>query len=207
MATECTQRTFAFQPLGRREVRARFDGGKITSDAGGLLLRETERATGIIRQLAGCFTDHRDPDLIEHTVYELLAQRIYALCLGYEDLNDHDQLRHDPLLAILVGKNDPLCAKLRPSHIDASAGALTELKRIVAVIRAKWPGVSILIRGDSGFCRESIMAWCEEEEGVDYLLGIVRTKRLLAAIGEELAQAKVQFAGTGQPARLFKDFT
>ena len=108
MATECNQAAFAFQPLGRREVRARFDGGRITSDAGALLLRETERATGIIRQLAACFTDHRDPDLIEHTVYELLAQRIYALCLGYEDLNDHDQLRHDPLLAILVGKNDPL---------------------------------------------------------------------------------------------------
>jgi len=108
MTTECNQESFAFHPLNSREVVARFDGGRITSDAGALLLREAERATGIIRQFAACFTDHRDPDLIEHSVYELIAQRVYALCLGYEDLNDHDTLRHDPLLAVLVGKDDPL---------------------------------------------------------------------------------------------------
>ena len=88
--TECNQTTFAFHPLGSRAVVARFDGGTITSDAGGLLLREVERRTGILRQFAGCFTDHRDPDLIEHTAAELVAQRVYALALGYEDLNDHD---------------------------------------------------------------------------------------------------------------------
>ena len=263
MQTECTQQSFPFQPLGQREVMARFDGGKITSDAGALLLRETERATAIIGQFAACFTDHRDPDLIEHTVEELVAQRTYALCLGYEDLNDHDALRHDPLLAVLGGKEDPLgedrarqrdkgkalagkstlnrleltpvrangksrykkitlhrqavqelfvkvflqspsepperlvldldatddplhgheagrffhgyygnycylplyifcaddllCAKLRPSHIDASAGALKEVQRLVAAIREKWPHVEIAVRGDSGFCRERIM--------------------------------------------------
>ena len=108
METECTRESFPFQDLGEREVVARFDGGKITSDAGALLLRETERATDIIGQFAACFTDHRHPDLIEHTVEELIAQRVYALCLGYEDLNDHDALRHDPLLAVLVGKEDPL---------------------------------------------------------------------------------------------------
>jgi hypothetical protein len=107
MMTECNARELDFQALGSREVTARFDGGAITSDAGGLLLREVEAKTGIIRRLAACFTDHRDPELVEHPVYELLAQRIFALALGYEDLNDHDTLRHDPLLAVLVGKTDP----------------------------------------------------------------------------------------------------
>ena len=93
--------------LGSREVLADFDGGDISSDGGALLLRETERLTGIIRQFAACFTDHRNPDLIEHTVEELIAQRVYALALGYEDLNDHDDLRRDPLLATVVGKARP----------------------------------------------------------------------------------------------------
>jgi hypothetical protein len=107
MQTECNTGRFAFQPLGGREVVGAFDGGRITSDAGGLLLREVEQRTGIIRQFAACFVDHRDPELIEHTVEELVAQRVYALALGYEDLNDHDRLRLDPLLATLVGKEDP----------------------------------------------------------------------------------------------------
>ena len=107
MKTQCTQKSFAFHALGNRDVVARFDGGRITSDAGGLLLREVERKLGILRQLAACFDDHRDPDLIEHSVLELISQRVYALALGYEDLNDHDELRHDPLLAVLVGKADP----------------------------------------------------------------------------------------------------
>ena len=107
MSTECNVREFDFQGLGSRAVTARFDGGAITSDAGGLLLREVEAKTGILRRFAACFTDYRDPDLVEHTVYELIAQRVFALALGYEDLNDHDALRHDPLLAVLVGKLDP----------------------------------------------------------------------------------------------------
>jgi len=311
METQCTQQTFPFQSLGGRAVVARFDGGKITSDAGALLLRETERATSIIAQLAACFTDHRDPDLIEHTVEELIAQRVYALCLGYEDLNDHDALRHDPLLAVLVGKKDPLgedrvrerdrgkalagkstlnrleltpvrasaqsrykkitanrravqdlfvqvflqshlvpparivldldatddplhghqsgrffhgyyeeycylplyifcgddllCAKLRPSNIDGSAGALKEVQRIVAALRAQWPQVPIMIRGDSGFCREAIMAWCEGN-GVDFVLGLAQNPRLNREIAGELAQAKGEWERTGQPARVFKDF-
>lgn len=107
MTTECNVREFDFQGLGSRRVTARFDGGAITSDAGGLLLREVEAKTGILRWFAACFVDHRDPELVEHTVYELLAQRVFALALGYEDLNDHDALRHDRLLAVLVGKADP----------------------------------------------------------------------------------------------------
>ena len=107
MRTECNQESLQFHPLGGREVGGRFDGGAISSDAGGLLLREVEKRTGIIAQFAACFRDHRDRERIEHTVEELVAQRVYALALGYEDLNDHDQLRRDPLLAVLAEKRDP----------------------------------------------------------------------------------------------------
>ena len=107
MTTECTQSVFGFHPQKRREIRAQFDGGAITSDGGGLLLREVEQRIGILRQFAACFTDYRNPDLIEHTVKELVAQRVYGLALGYEDLNDHEELRNDPLLAVLVEKGDP----------------------------------------------------------------------------------------------------
>jgi hypothetical protein len=312
MQTECIQQTFEFQALGRREVVARFDGGPITSDAGGLLLREVEQHTGIIRRLSECFTDHRDEELIEHSVEELLRQRIFALALGYEDLNDHDQLRYDPLLATLVGKQDPtgsdrlrkrdqgkalagrntlnrleltprganadsrykkivasagqiesvfvdvflqlhrtppkrivldldatddpvhgnqwgkffngyyksycflplyifcgehlLAAKLRPADVDAAAGSVKQLARIVEQIRRKWPDVQIVIRADSGFCRERIMAWCEAND-VDYILGLAKNKRLGRALGKELYEAKQQFEATGQAARVFKDFT
>ena len=312
MQTECTDQTFQFQALGRREVVARFDGGPITSDAGGLLLREVERHTGIIRQLARCFTDHRDEELTEHSVEELLRQRIFGLALGYEDLNDHDQLRHDPLLATLVGKQDPtggdrvrkrdqgkalagrntlnrleltprgadaksrykkivadqgqieslfvdiflqlhpkppqrivldldatddplhgdqlgkffhgyyksycylplyifcgdhlLSAKLRPADIDGAAGSVKELARIVKHIRREWPEVQIVIRADSGFCRENIMAWCEAN-GVDYILGLAKNKRLQRILADELKEAKQQFESTGEAARVFKDFS
>jgi hypothetical protein len=312
MVTECNQQSFGFHGLGRRDVVARFDGGHITSDAGGLLLRETERITGIIGQFAACFTDHRHPDRIEHTVDELIAQRIYALALGYEDLNDHDDLRYDPLLAILAGKKDPLgrqrrrrmdrgkalagkstlnrleltpvranansrykkitvdrfavqrfftevflqsyerppwrivldldatddtlhgdqagrffhgyymnycylplyifcgehllCARLRPSNIDASAGSVKELQRIVGQIRDRWPTVQIVIRADSGFCREEIMAWGEAND-VGFVLGLAKNDRLVGEIATELEQAKQEFEATNQSARVFKDFT
>ncbi len=311
MFAQCNRESFGFHALGRRDVVARFDGGRISSDAGGLLLRETERITGVIHQFASCFTDHRDPELIEHTVGELVAQRVYALALGYEDLNDHDDLRHDPLLAVLVGKKDPLgqtrgrardrgkalagkstlnrleltpvranaksrykkitlnrpavqclftdvfiqshqrppqrivldldatddvlhgqqsgrffhgyyksfcylplyifcgehllCARLRPSNIDASAGSVKELQRIVGQLRKHWPTVQIVIRADSGFCRERIMAWCEAHD-VDFVLGLAKNKRLNQEIESELAQAKRQYEETQQAARVFKDF-
>ena len=107
MVTECNTRSFDFQPLAGRQVTALFDGGAITSDAGALLLREVEQGSGILRRFAECFDDFRDPDSIEFSVEQLLKQRLFALCLGYEDLNDHDQLRHDPLLAVLAGRADP----------------------------------------------------------------------------------------------------
>ena len=312
MPTECTQKSFPFHPHSQREVVARFDGGAITSDGGGLLLREVEKKTRIIDQFARCFTDHRDATLIEHTVEELVGQRIYALALGYEDLNDHDDLRRDPLLATLVGKadltgehrvrerdagkplagkstlnrlelttadagpaerykkivvdgeavdqlivdlfiqahkqppkrivldldatDDPLhgkqegrffhgyygnycylplyifcgefllCARLRRSDIDASAGSVDELERIVGQIRQAWPDVEIVIRADSGFAREEIMAWCEASS-VHYVLGLAKNSRLNKALSRQLREAKRQHAQTGLPARVFRDFT
>ncbi len=311
MTTECNRLSFAFHPLGRRDVVARFDGGRITSDAGGLLLREVERETGILRRFAACFTDHRDPDLIEHSVEDLVAQRVYGLALGYEDLNDHDALRSDPLLAVLVGKADPLgqdrsrkrdkgkplagkstlnrleltpvranrksrykkitltrdavsalfvesfldahpapparivldldatddllhgeqsgrffhgdyknycylplyifcgrhllCARLRPSNIDASTGSVKELSRIVSAVRQQWPDVQIVIRGDSDFCREHIMAWCEQND-VGFVLGLAKNSRLKEELADALQQAKTQFEQTGQASRVFHDF-
>lgn len=310
MITECNAAYLDFPMLGRREVLADFDGGDISSDGGVLLLRETERLTGIIRQFAACFDDHRDPDRIEHTVEELVSQRVYGLALGYEDLNDHDDLRRDPLLATVVGKVDPsgktrrrqrdrgkalagkstlnrleltpvaadkaarykkvvccthdveslfitlflqahsrpperivldldatddpihghqlgrffhgyykgycflplyifcgdhlLLARLRPSDIDAAAGSVKHLKRIVAQIREAWPEVKIAIRADSGFCRDEIMSWCEAN-GVGYVLGLAKNTRLQAMIAAEQEQARVEFDLTKQPARSFAD--
>ena len=111
MQTECSGQALEFQGVGRRKVVARFDGGDITSDGGALLLREVEAQTRIVEQFADCFVDHRDQDLIEHTVGELAAQRVFGLALGYEDLNDHDDLPLDPLFAVAVGKTDPKGAK------------------------------------------------------------------------------------------------
>jgi len=301
MSTECSQFVFGFHPLKHREIRAQFDGGAITTEGGGLLLREVEKRSGIVRQFAACFRDYRNPDLIEHTVEELVAQRVYGLALGYEDLNDHEELRKDPLLAVLVEKSDPVgevlagkstlnrleltpvtanakarykkivadhgavdrlfvdvflaahpqapqqivldldatddplhgnqegcffhgyyghycylplyifCgeflfgARLRPSNIDASAGSVEELQRIVKQIRAVWPEVRILVRADSGFCREELMAWCEAE-GVDYVLGLAKNERLRAAIKKELKKAERQYRETKRAARIFKEF-
>ena len=301
MTTECNQFGFEFHRLKQRQIRAQFDGGAISSDGGGLLLREVERRSGIVRQFAACFTDYRQAERIEHTVPELVAQRVYGLALGYEDLNDHDQLRKDPLLAVLVEKSEPsqealagkstlnrleltpatasaqerykkivldhgavdrllvdlflqahpqapeqiildldatddplygkqegrffhgyyghycylplyifcgeflLCARLRPSNLDAAAGSVAELQRIVQQIRSAWPQVRIIVRGDSGFCREELMAWCEAE-GVDYLLGLAKNDRLKAAIQEPMEQAEALYRQSGRAARVFHEF-
>ena len=111
MTTQCTAEQLQFHALGRREVIGRFDGGRITTDGGGLLLRETDRRIGLLDRLAGCFTDHRNAQSVEHDVYSLVAQRVYGVALGYEDLNDHDVLRDDSTLAVLVGKRDVLGTK------------------------------------------------------------------------------------------------
>ncbi len=288
-----------FQPLGRREVLAGFDGGAISSDGGVLLLREVEARTGILAGFAACFRDLRDPLRVEHSVPELVAQRVFGLALGYEDLVDHDELRRDPLLAVAVGRpdaerplagkstlnrleltgadatpdsryakividqaavdrllvatflaahatpperivldldatDDPLhghqegrffhgyydgycylplyifcgehllCARLRTSDKDGAAGSVDELTRIVAQIRAAWPAVAITVRADSGFCRDDLMAWCEDNR-VDYVLGIARNPRLEEQVQDALALADAQRALTGKPARVFKE--
>ena len=301
--TECTERSFDFQPLERREIIARFDAPAITSDAGGLLLRELESKFGIVEAFSQCFQDFRDSRYTTHSLSELLRQRIFGIALGYEDLNDHDQLRHDPLMAVLAGKREPephegfalagkstlnrleltttratrykkivanhrdledffvdtflriesyreipkrivldldatddplhghqlgrffhgyykcycylplyifcgshlLCAKLRPSNIDAAAGSVKQLERIVTQIRKQWPEVQIVIRGDSGFCRENIMHWCESNN-VDYVLGLAKNARLRRALGKQLHEAQLQFEATGSASRVYRDF-
>ena len=302
MQTECSADLFEFAPVERRAVVAGFDGGAISSDAGALLLGETDRAIRLVDRFAGCFIDHRSPGLVEHLVPTLVGQRVFGLALGYEDINDHDELRHDPVLAVLAGKlaarrkdcapiagkstlnrlelsrplptryhkiahdpvaieglfielfleaptappkeiildldatDDPLhgrqegrffhgyydcycylplyvfcgrhllAAKLRPANIDAAAGAVEEIARIVAQIRQSWPAVRIVLRADSGFAREALMAWCEAN-AVDYLFGLAKNKRLIRAIGAELAAAREESETTEKPARRFKDFT
>lgn len=311
MKTECTAAQLEFHGLGRRAVVGQFDGGTISSDGGGLLLREVERRTHILQRLAGCFVDHRAPEQVEHAVESLIKQRVMGLALGYEDLNDHDALRQDPLLAVLsdvadatgagrrraqdkgcalAGKStlnrleltpleataasrykkvvadaeamddllvglfleahetapaeivvdvdatdDPLhghqegrffhgyyrhycylplyifcgehllCARLRQADQDGAAGTTEELARIIGRIRLSWPNTRIIVRGDSGFCREALMDWCEAH-GVDYVLGLAKNSRLKAAIATEMAEAKAQYEATQQAARLFRDF-
>jgi hypothetical protein len=301
MPTECSADLFGFARVEGRAVVASFDGGVVTSDAGALLLEATDRAIGLVDRFAGCFVDRRRPELIEHEVQTLVGQRVFGIALGYEDLNDHDELRHDPMMAILAGKlsarrqgcapvagkstlnrlelsrplptkyhkishdpaaiaglfvtffleahrrppkqiildldatDDPLhghqegrffhgyydcycylplyifCGRhllastLRRSNIDASAGSITEIARITAQIRTAWPKVRILLRADSGFAREDLMAWCEAN-GVDYLFGLAKNDRLVAEIAQELDQAGEESQKTGKPARRFKDF-
>jgi len=139
MSTECNQIVFGFHPLKHREIRAQFDGGAITSEGGGLLLREVEKRIEIVRQFAACFRDYRNPDLIEHSVEELVAQRVYGLALGYEDLNDHEELRKDPLLGVLVEKSDlvgePLAGKSTLNRLELTpetTNAKARYKKIVA---------------------------------------------------------------------------
>jgi len=301
MQTECNADLFGFARVEGRSVVAAFDGGKITSDAGGLLLGAADRAVGLIDRFARCFRDSRSEELIEHTVATMVGQRIFGIALGYEDVIDHDELRHDPIMAVLAGKlvarrkncapvagkstlnrlelgtdkptayhkighdrqaiedlfvdlfleahqraprqiildldatDDPLhghqegrffhgyydcycylplyvfsgrhllAAKLRRSNIDASAGAVEEVARIIAQIRVRWPRVRILLRADSGFAREGLMHWCELNR-VDYLFGLARNVRLTTAITAELEAARHHSERTGRPARRFTDF-
>src|SRR5690606_29689313 len=124
--TDCIQKTFPFQALGSRKVEADFEGGNVSADGGILLLREVDLRTGMIDQIAHCFTDYRRQDLIEHTVPDLLRQRILGMAMGYEDLNDHDTLRRDPMMALGVGKPDPLgLERSGEDHGRALAGKST----------------------------------------------------------------------------------
>lgn len=313
------QRLESAQKLGGRELVWRFDGGDITSDGGALILRQLEERTGIVRRFAACFTDYRRPDLIEHPLLDLMMQRVFGLALGYQDLNDHDELRRDPMLAVALGKDDVkgehrrraqdrgkalagkstlnrleltapdydgssrqkqsdkpetkkivvdpesidallvdlfleaheqtpeqivldldatddtlygnqegrfyhgyyhdycylplyvfcgehlLCARLRMSNIDASADSVEELEPLIARIRQSWPTGKILLRGDGGFCREKLMAWCERE-GMDYVFGLAQNDRLNKQIEPQMAQAEKQYQETKAAARVFTEF-
>ena len=295
--TECNQGSFQFEEHFSKQVMARFDGGRQTSDAGGLLLRETDRRLKLLSRFAGCFIDGRDASRIEHRVEEMVAQRIYGLALGYEDLNDHEQLRHDPLMVMLAGKTDVesalagkstlnrlelstkkedrykkiLCkteaidqllldvfiesydeapdeivldldatdlpihgrqegrffhgyydhycylplyifcgdhllgSRLRQSNIDGSAGALEEVQRIVAEIRKRWVGVRIILRADSGFCRDGLMNWCEGND-VDFVFGLARNSRLEELLAPTLREAAALYIQTQKAARVFTEF-
>jgi hypothetical protein len=295
--TECNQSSFGFEACGKKEIVARFDGGTISSDGGAFLLRQTDQRLNLLQRLAECFLDGRNQNQVEHTIQEMLAQRIYGLALGYEDLNDHEQLRTDPVFGILAGREEldtplagkstlnrmemgtgttdrykkitfwkdsvdellvnlfiesqrtapseivldvdttdlplhgkqegrffhgyydsycylplyvfcgdhVLCARLREANHDASYGCLTEIKRIVAQIRAAWPDVKIVMRGDSGFCRNELMSWCEAS-GVDFIFGLARNQRLRKIIGAEMHEATEQWKRTSKPARVFTEF-
>ena len=315
MPTQCSRDLFGHEVVEGRQVVAAFDGGEVTSDAGGLLLGATDRAIGLIGRFAACFNDGRAPAQVEHAIETMVAQRVFGIALGYEDVVDHDQLRFDPVLATLAGKltarrkncaplagkstlnrlehapaeaaryhkighdgdrtavrrpgprgaqgaaqgDHPrprrhgiarssgvgaplpnlsgqslhgrqegrffhgyydcycylplyvfcgrhlLAAKLRRSNIDASAGAIDEVARLIGQLRARWPRVRILLRADSGFARDELMAWCEANS-VDYVFGLARHQRLVGAIAEELAGAVAESLARGGAARRFADF-
>jgi hypothetical protein len=295
--TQCTQSSFEFKAHHRREIVARFDGGAISSDGGSLLLRETDQRLNLLARFSCCFLDGREQDRVEHSILEMVSQRVYGLALGYEDLNDHEQLRKDPLFGVLAGREEldkplagkstlnrlelgngqtdrykkitfwkqavdellvsvfldsqakgpeqiildidttdlplhgkqegrffhgyydsycylplyifcgehVLTARLRQSNSDASAGSLAEIERIVGQIRMAWPDVKIILRGDSGFCRNELMSWCESQS-VDYVFGLARNQRLRSIIGRQMWEATEQWNRTGKPARVFAEF-
>ena len=302
MPTQCISEQLSFEGFGGRRVEAAFDGGAVTSDAGALLLRETDRAIALIERVSGCFGDGRDPGRVVHSLRTLVGQRIIGLALGYEDVNDHDELRFDPVLALFSDRLEPrrpdcatlggkstlnrlehaprdaddryrkitvnrsavedlfvdlfldahkrppkeivldldatddplhghqegrffhgyyggycylplyifcgrhlLAARLRRADIDAAAGAADEVARIVTRIRERWPRVPIVLRADSGFAREALMAWCEAHR-VDYVFGLARNARLVEELSIDMAWAEDEHDKTGKPARRFKDF-
>ena len=132
--TECNQGSFQFEGHFSRQVTGRFDGGQQTSDAGGLLLRETDRRLNLLARFAACFVDGRNPKRIEHPVQEMVSQRVYGTALGYEDLNDHEQLRHDPLLAVMAGREDSdtaLAGKSTLNRLELSAKKEDRYKKVL----------------------------------------------------------------------------
>jgi hypothetical protein len=270
----------------------------MTSDGGALLLRRTDQRLNLLPRLAACFHDRRNAAYVSHSVQELIAQRVYGLALGYEDLSDHDQLREDPLLAVLSGKGrvgeEPLagkstlnrlelstgtadrykkidchreaidellvkvfleahastperivldldvtdlplhghqegrffhgyydsycylplyifcgehllCTRLRTADQDAAAGSRAEVERIVEQIRRRWPQVEIIVRADSGFCRDELMTWCEQQ-GISYVFGFARNERLRRLIEPQVQEAAQQHQVSGKPARVFTEF-
>ena len=306
--TRCEQAAFFFQDCASRKLVASFDGGSLSCDGGLPLLRQLDRSLGLSKDIASCFVDRRDPARIQHSVQELVAQRLLALAHGYEDLNDHAFLRQDPLFQLAAGKldvapqrrddgseverplasaptlnrmelssdrqshyhkihpqpglleglllnrgvrtlrkntrqiivdldatHDPLhgkqegaffhgyydcyCylplyafigdvivwAQLRTADRDGSDGTVEALAKIVPALRKRCPKARIILRADSGFCRESIMAWCEANR-VDYVLGLARNERLLAALEPAMIRARERACLTGETTREYAEF-
>jgi DDE family transposase len=310
--TDCKEQSWLFQELGNRKVEVDFGGGYLSSDGGGLILRELERHNGLLRDLSGCFVDYRDQRFVEHSVQELVSQRIYGLVLGYEDLNDHDHLRRDPVHGLICGKSDPLgqdrildrdkgkalaahstlnrlelsaqnidaryrkiqvqpeeveellikrgvkaiprksaeivldfdatddplhgsqegayfngfyreycylplycfcgniplLAKLRDCKRDASDGSLEALQKIVPAIRKRFgKKARIIVRADSGFAREALMSWCEDNK-VFYCFGLARNERLSEELKGpfENLNAQIKEGKLQSPCRSFTEF-
>lgn len=283
---KCTAEMMDFGRLGRRVIEANFQGGAISSDGGLMLLRQVDRRLGLSQAVASALHDPRDPERITHTLGELIAQRLYGLCSGYEDLNDHDRLRHDPLLQTAVGKDSELASSptlsrletratradilalnrilveqfilaqpqtpkelildidasdvplhgdqeqtefhgyydhycylplyvfcgqamlaclLRNSRIDGAKHAAAVIKLLVTRLRQTWPQVRIIVRGDSGFCRQRLIRWCERH-GVYYVIGVARNARLHRIVAEWERLMQERFAETQTKQRLIREF-
>jgi len=309
-STDCKAQPLLFQALGSRQVVADFSGGTLSTDAGSLLLRQVDAHLGLTQSLAQCFADGRNPVWVDHSVQEMLAQRIFGLALGYEDLNDHQRLRLDPLLAAACNKADPLgaqrlnpvhrgialaapatlnrlelsnnkstrchkvphdpakieacllkmgsrclpkhsrelvvdldamghrlhgsqegrhfnayyddyCylplyafvgdfplwAQLRTADHEAAHGVVPALEKIVAALRQRCPKARIIVRGDSGFGREEIMAWCEGQSEVYYCLGLAKNPVLIEKLGPTIVEARMRYCLSGAPCvRAFAQF-
>lgn len=284
---KCTAQNLSFGRLGRRVIEANFSGGALSSDGGLMLLRQVDRMTGLSRQVADALHDPRDPDRITHSLRSLIAQRLYGLCCGYEDLNDHDRLRTDPLMQTAVGTDaalgssptlcrmetrarradvvalnkvlveqfiashgdqapeqlvldidasdiplhgqqeqtqfhayydrycylplyvfagkSMLACVLRRSRIDGARHAAAVIKLLITRLRQVWPQVRIIVRGDSGFCRQRLIRWCERSD-VDYVIGVARNARLHRAVEPWEAQLRQDFEQTGIKQRCIREF-
>ena len=284
---KCTDGTMELGRVGRRVVEANFEGGNISSDGGLLLLRRADERIGLSRAAAAVLSDPREPSRITHSLRDLLAQRIYGLCCGYEDLNDHDTLRDDLLMQTAVGRADALASSptlsrletratraqaaalhgvlveqfiashktppselmldidasdvplhgnqeraefhayydhhcylplyvfcgqamlacvLRRSRIDGAKNAAAVIKLLVQRLRQAWPESRIVVRGDSGFCRQRLLRWCERS-GVSYIIGLARNARLEAQVRYAELMLADEYARSGTKQRLIDEFT
>lgn len=284
---KCTEGTIRFGRLGRRVIEANFEGGDLSSDGGLMLLRRADERIGLSRAAAAVLSDPRDPARITHSVRDLLAQRVYGLCCGYEDLNDHDTLRDDLLMQTAVGRVDALASSptlsrletratraqatalhgvlleqfiasqktapgelvldidasdvplhgnqeqaefhayydshcylplyvfcgqamlacvLRRSRIDGAKNAAAVIKLLVAQLRRIWPDTRIIVRGDSGFCRQRLLRWCERS-GVSYIVGLARNARLEVTVRYAEAMLAEDYERSGVKQRLIDEFS
>lgn len=283
---KCTADSLTFGRLKRRVIEANFQGGALSSDGGLMLLREVDRKTGLSAAVAAALHDPRNPDFIVHELRDLVAQRLYGLCCGYEDLNDHAALRCDPLMQTAVGTDeelgscptlcrmerranradvlalnrvlveqfiashpappaelvldidasdiplhgdqegaefhayydhycylplyvyagqDMLACVLRRSRIDGAKHAAAVIKLLATRLREAWPEVRIVVRGDSGFCRQRLIRWCERH-GVGYVIGVARNARLHKAVQAWESELEAAFVRDGTKQRTIREF-